>query len=97
VLETRWRAGLSLDEAKELVADAVQAGITNDLGSGSNVNLAVITQAGTEWLKNYRKTNERPFRRADAVTAIDVQVVKESSRPITVQEVHLEILDGQPP
>jgi 20S proteasome subunit beta 2 len=100
VLETRWRPGLTEDEAKELVADAIQAGITNDLGSGSNVNLAVITSDGTRWFKGFRVTNQRPFALTNPVTAIEVEVLKESSKPLAAPEVHLEILDGpegQPP
>jgi 20S proteasome subunit beta 2 len=94
VLESRWAPGMKEEEAKELVADAIEAGITTDLGSGSNVNLAVITAEGTKWFRKYRVTNQRPFRLVNPVTAIEVEVVKESSRPIAVQDVHLEILDG---
>merc|ERR1711893_566188 len=37
VFEDRYKVDMELDEAKELVADAIRAGIFNDLGSGSNV------------------------------------------------------------
>jgi 20S proteasome subunit beta 2 len=94
VLESRWRPGLSEAEAKELVADAVQAGITNDLGSGSNVNLCVITAKGSDYLENYRVTNQRQFHMIHPITAIGVEVMKETSRPLSLPEVHLEILDG---
>lgn len=33
--------------------DAIAAGIFTDLGSGSNVDLCVITQAGVEFLRGY--------------------------------------------
>nr|AIF54499.1 20S proteasome subunit beta 2 [Tritrichomonas foetus] len=39
VLEAGWKPKMSEEACKELVADAIEAGITNDLGSGSNVNL----------------------------------------------------------
>lgn len=33
--------------------DAIAAGIFCDLGSGSNVDLCVITQAGVQYLRSY--------------------------------------------
>ena len=40
-------------EAIALVARAIRSGIFNDLGSGSNVDVVVITKAGTETMRNY--------------------------------------------
>ena len=37
---------MSEEDAKALVRDAILAGITNDLGSGSNVDLTVIRNNG---------------------------------------------------
>ena len=42
VLETGWKPGMSEEDAKKLVRDAIAAGIINDMGSGSNVDIAVI-------------------------------------------------------
>ena len=42
VLENSWRKGMTEEEAKKLVRDAIAAGIINDMGSGSNVDLAII-------------------------------------------------------
>ena len=42
VLETGWTPGMSEEDAKKLVRDAIAAGIINDMGSGSNVDIAVI-------------------------------------------------------
>lgn len=42
IFEAEYREGMTEDEAKELVAKAISAGIFNDLGSGSNVDLCVI-------------------------------------------------------
>lgn len=47
VLESRWKPDLDEEQGMKLVRDAVSAGIFNDLGSGSNVNIAII--------KNYYK------------------------------------------
>ena len=45
------------EEAKELVADAIRAGIFNDLGSGSNVDVCVITKDKTEMIRPYHVAN----------------------------------------
>ncbi len=44
-----------LEEAKQLVRDAITAGIFCDLGSGSNVDMCVITKAGVEYIRGYDK------------------------------------------
>lgn len=43
--------------------DAICAGIFNDLGSGSNVDVDVITKDGVEVLRNYDKPTPRVFKR----------------------------------
>ncbi|KAK8800681.1 hypothetical protein WA158_000006 [Blastocystis sp. Blastoise] len=59
VLETNYREGLNEDEAKELIADAITAGIFNDLGSGGNVNIRVIRKDGTtDYYESYRHEND---------------------------------------
>lgn len=47
------------EEAIDIVKDAIEAGIFNDLGSGSNVDVCVITKDDTEYLRNYARPNER--------------------------------------
>ncbi|CAA3027561.1 proteasome subunit beta type-7-A [Olea europaea subsp. europaea] len=44
VFESKYREGLSRYEGIKLVAEAISSGIFNDLGSGSNVDICVITQ-----------------------------------------------------
>jgi len=43
------------------VAASIRAGIFNDLGSGSNVDLCIITKDGKEYLRNYETPNERTY------------------------------------
>lgn len=59
VFETQWRPSLTRDDAVKLCADAIEAGIWNDLGSGSNVDVAIITADKTTLKRNYIKPNER--------------------------------------
>lgn len=65
VFEDRYRPDMSEEEAKELVADAIRSGIFNDLGSGSNVDLCVITKDKTEMLRPYHVANEKGVRQND--------------------------------
>ncbi|CAB1119816.1 unnamed protein product [Ectocarpus sp. CCAP 1310/34] len=46
VLERGYRENLTEQETKELVLEGIAAGIDNDLGSGSNIDLCVITAEG---------------------------------------------------
>eukprot|EP01057_Protomagalhaensia_wolfi_P005542 Protomagalhaensia_wolfi_Nauph_80__5541@NODE_609_length_2213_cov_1214_203772_g457_i0_p2_GENE_NODE_609_length_2213_cov_1214_203772_g457_i0NODE_609_length_2213_cov_1214_203772_g457_i0_p2_ORF_typecomplete_len243_score58_93Proteasome/PF00227_26/8_5e42DUF5494/PF17598_2/0_012_NODE_609_length_2213_cov_1214_203772_g457_i014212149 len=42
VLQANWRPDITVEEGKELCADAIEAGIRNDMGSGSHVDVVVI-------------------------------------------------------
>ena len=59
VFESKWQKDMTRQQAIDLVAEAIEAGIFNDLGSGSNVDVTVITKQGVEYLRNYRMPNER--------------------------------------
>lgn len=59
-LESNWRQELTKDEAVKLASDAIQAGIWNDLGSGSNVDVCVMEVGkDAEYLRNYITPNVR--------------------------------------
>lgn len=60
VFESTWKHGLDRQGAINLCAEAIKAGIFNDLGSGSNVDVCVIEQGKpSQLLRNYIKPNER--------------------------------------
>jgi 20S proteasome, alpha and beta subunits len=48
---------LQEEECKKLVRDAIAAGVFNDLGSGSNIDLCVIKKNGVEYLRPYEIAN----------------------------------------
>lgn len=48
-----------LDDAKQLVRDAIIAGIFNDLGSGSNVTLCIINKDGAKLMDPYEVANKK--------------------------------------
>mmetsp|Transcript_15466 Transcript_15466/g.19381 ORF Transcript_15466/g.19381 Transcript_15466/m.19381 type:complete len:375 (+) Transcript_15466:40-1164(+) len=55
VLEGGFKPDLSQEEAIKLVQNAILAGISNDLGSGSNIDICIITATKVEYLRNYVK------------------------------------------
>lgn len=62
VFESRFRPDMELEEGKKLVRDAITSGIFNDLGSGTNVDLCVITKDGAQMLRPYDVANVKGAR-----------------------------------
>lgn len=62
VLEKSWHPALNLEEGKQLVREAITAGVFNDLGSGSNVDLCVITKNGATHLRTETIASEKGER-----------------------------------
>lgn len=95
VFESTWKANLTKEEAMELCSQAIQAGIFNDLGSGSNVDVAVITADKTALHRGYVKPNERSqklksYRFPVGTTAVlNEKIIKkdEINRFVSVHEV----------
>ena len=95
VFETQWKAKLTRQEAIDLASNAIQAGIFNDLGSGSNVDVCVITKDMTTLMRNHltpnkREKKERSYKFPRGTTAVLNQKVitkEEISKYATVQEL----------
>jgi len=96
VFETEWKPSLTRDEAVALASEAIKAGIFNDLGSGSNVDVCVIeTDKPTKLLRNYMKPNERgekerSYRFQKGTTAwLDQKIITkaEIGKYATIQEL----------
>ncbi|XBW36576.1 hypothetical protein QEN19_002151 [Hanseniaspora menglaensis] len=63
VLESEFKMNMTKEEAIKLAADAIEAGIWNDLGSGSNVDICVMEIGkDAELLRNYRTPNVREIK-----------------------------------
>ncbi|RLV90548.1 Proteasome subunit beta type-2 [Spathaspora sp. JA1] len=84
VLETHFKEDMSKEEAIKLCADAIEAGIWNDLGSGSNVDVCVMEVGkDAELYRNYltpnvRSQKARSYKFVPGTTAI----LRESVRDI---------------
>merc|ERR1712046_330822 len=63
VFEARYKDDMDVEEAKELVKDAIHSGIFNDLGSGSSCDICVINKDGATLTRGFSKPNQRAFRR----------------------------------
>ncbi|CAH8678526.1 Proteasome subunit beta type-7 [Schistosoma haematobium] len=62
VLESRFKFDMEQDEAVKLVRDGIAAGIFNDMGSGSNVDICIITKDGTTYIRSYDEANVKGKR-----------------------------------
>ncbi|KAJ8334983.1 hypothetical protein SKAU_G00406220 [Synaphobranchus kaupii] len=98
VFEDRYKADMELEEAKQLVREAITAGIFCDLGSGSNVDLCVITQAGVQYLRGFdqpvqkgRKQGQYKYKPgttgvlSEKVTPLSLDIVDESVQLMETQ------------
>lgn len=98
VFESTWKPDLTQDEAVKLASEAILAGIWNDLGSGSNVDVAIITNDNTTLKRNYITPNEKTaklqsYRFPKGTTAVlNEKIIKkdEIGRYVTVEEVSEE-------
>jgi 20S proteasome subunit beta 2 len=76
VLERDWHIEITKEEAIKLAAEAIEAGIWNDLGSGSNVDICVMEVGQDAQLhRNYitpnvREPKERSYKFARGTTAV---------------------------
>lgn len=94
VFEDRFKPNMELEEAKTLVRDAIAAGIFCDLGSGSNVDLCVITERGVEYLRGFDKpttkgTREGNYRYKPGTTAVITKTVTPLTLDVVDESVHI--------
>mmetsp|Transcript_2478 Transcript_2478/g.8448 ORF Transcript_2478/g.8448 Transcript_2478/m.8448 type:complete len:299 (-) Transcript_2478:107-1003(-) len=78
VFEAGYRDGMEEDEARDLVRNAIRAGIFNDLGSGSNVDITIIRTADRS------VTTLRNFERPNDVGALRARIVRPPGYDIPV-------------
>lgn len=63
VFEAGYKDDMELDDAVELVTRAIRSGVYNDLGSGSNVDICVITKDKVDYKRNYQYLQEKTYQR----------------------------------
>ena len=57
IMETEYKDGMTQAEATALVVKCIEAGIYHDLGSGSNVDVCIITKEGCNVTRSYKHDN----------------------------------------
>ena len=98
VFESRWHDKLTRAEAINMIVDAISAGIFNDLGSGSNIDVCLIEKGRNEMLRNYVRPNERvpkditDYRFRKGTTAVR----REQIRKFIVAEEVIKIVESTP-
>lgn len=65
VFESRYTENMTEEQGIKLVRDAIAAGIFNDLGSGSNVDVCVIKKDKVDYLRTYDEANKKGVRQGN--------------------------------
>jgi len=65
IMEARYKDNLTLEEARALVMEAIEAGITHDLGSGNNLDVCVISKDKVEMFRNIKIVGKRMSSEAE--------------------------------
>ncbi|OEL31901.1 Proteasome subunit beta type-7-B [Dichanthelium oligosanthes] len=96
VFESQYKEGLTREEGIQLVSDAIRAGIFNDLGSGSNVDVCVITKGKTEYLRNHELPNPRTYvsSKGYSFTKGQTEVLSTKITKITQLKQKVEVAEG---
>lgn len=85
VFESRYKDNMTEEEGKKLVRDAIAAGVFNDLGSGSNIDLCIITKGKVDYLRNYEIANKRGVREGNYKYPVGATTVLKTTRiPIEI-------------
>jgi len=65
IFESQYKDDMTEEEAVNLADQAIQAGIFNDLGSGSNVDVCIISKDGVTMKRSLHegKLNARQYNR----------------------------------
>lgn len=91
ILESYWKEGLTKEEAINLCVSAIEAGIYHDLGSGSNVDVCIITKDKVEMLRNLKHDNFKVFSKPGGYQFKKdrVQVIEEFKHKIVVEQADM--------
>lgn len=78
IMENGYKINLELEEAKKLVIGSIKSGIMNDLGSGSNVDICVITKENSDLQRSIYS-----IKRAD----LDLKILRCGLPTILLEEI----------
>jgi 20S proteasome subunit beta 2 len=55
ILESKYREDMTVQQGIDICVEAIEAGIKDDLASGSNVDVAIMRQEGETHTRSYKK------------------------------------------
>ncbi|XP_002733045.1 proteasome subunit beta type-7-like [Saccoglossus kowalevskii] len=92
VFEDGFKPNMERDAAVTLVRNAIAAGIFNDLGSGSNVDVCVITKDKVDYIRPYDEANKKGVRQGNykykkGTTAVLTTHIKKLDMEVTSERV----------
>lgn len=96
ILETYYKENMSKEDAMNLCIAAIEAGVYHDLGSGSNVDVLVITRGKNEMYRNLKHDNHKVYSKPGGFQFRKdrVQVLEEFRHKIIVTEgSSLDLMD----
>ncbi|KAK9453345.1 nucleophile aminohydrolase [Dipodascopsis uninucleata] len=96
VLESKWKKSLTKDEAMALCAEAIESGIWNDLGSGSNVDMCVMEVDKPAVLyRNYRTPNVRAEKQTSYIFSRGTTAVLKEKIIPTIKSVAYDVFEEE--
>ncbi|XP_044267960.1 proteasome subunit beta type-7-like [Tribolium madens] len=99
VFESRWKPDLDEEEGVKLVRDAIAAGIFNDLGSGSNVDVCIIRKGSVDYRRTYDEANKKGVRQSSyqypkgTTSVLKSKVIKVDVVDVAVHSIEAEQMD----
>ncbi|XP_030063231.1 proteasome subunit beta type-7 [Microcaecilia unicolor] len=94
VFEDRYKPDMEEEDAKALVREAIASGIFNDLGSGSNIDLCVISKNKLDYLRPHDIANKKGVRSGSyRYRRGTTGVLKEKVIPLEVVEETVQTMD----
>ncbi len=93
-LESGYKEDLTIDEARDLAIKAIKAGITEDLGSGSNVDFCILTKGKSEHFRNFEIVGKKEIEKKTPYVfkRNNIKVLKEQK--ITFEKKSVKLNDN---
>lgn len=99
VLESSWKPDLTEEEGKVIVRNAIAAGIFNDLGSGSNVDVCIIRKGSVDYIRPFdianlkgQKQNNYRFRRG-TTGVLSTRIIPLVTESEEIKKTEVESMD----
>lgn len=88
IFEERYKDNMTEEEAVSMCISAIEAGIYHDLGSGSNVDIAIIKKGKVNHIRGVKTDNKKIYSKPDGYTfgKDKIVVLEEYKTKIAVEE-----------